>query len=467
MYWEDGLPVFSGSEPPAVPHFAYVFERFPTFTQTFCVREVLELERQGMRPMIFSIRDTRAETPRHFPDELYNRVHFLPPEKELIDFIKAEKDANRLPQEIVLSLRQWGDRPDKLRVYEAAYIGQQMRRAGLRHAHSHFAGVGARACWWLKHAHDFTYSFTGHANDIFCEEGDLDVTLERLIHDASLVVTVSDFTAGELRAQFPRATRRIVRIYNGLEPDLYRVERRQEDPPLIFSVGRLIEKKGFDDLIAACALLRRDGVRFQCCIAGEGPLEEALRADIARHQLEDSVRLLGAVPQQEIIRTLGRTSVFALPCVTERGGGKDNLPTVLMEAMSAEVPCVSTRLAGVPEMVEHGVTGLLVEERRPDLVAAALAELLADPERGREMGRLGRLRALRLFAREKTSLQLIRQLTRRGLVRWDPGLLRRHPVLAADYPRQMMRRLLRVARLRPLRHRTAPDFLQPAAGTLA
>ena len=131
------------------PHLAYVFERFPSFTQTFCVREVAALERQGVRPLIFSIRDPRDEVPRNFPSELYDRVHFLPPEKQLVAWVKAEKEANRLPQYLVLSLRHWGNRPDKLRVYEAAYIGQKMREAGLHHAHSHFAGIGARVGWWL------------------------------------------------------------------------------------------------------------------------------------------------------------------------------------------------------------------------------------------------------------------------------------------------------------------------------
>ena len=198
-------------------HLAYVFERFPSFTQTFCVREILELERQGLRPLIFSIRDTRDEVPRHFPGELFQRVHFLPPEKELIDFVKAEKDANRLPQEIVLSLRHWGARPDKMRVYEAAYIGQRMKEAGVRHAHSHFAGIGARVGWWLRWAYDFTFSFTGHANDIFCQEPGLDLTLARLMDGASLAVTVSDFTANDLRRRFPGAAGKIKRVYNGLD----------------------------------------------------------------------------------------------------------------------------------------------------------------------------------------------------------------------------------------------------------
>ena len=129
---------------PAKPQLAYLFERFPTFTQTFCVREVVELERQGLRLMLFSIRDTRAEPlGDHFPPELVERVHFLPPEKELVAEVTAMKDADRLPQEVVLTLRHWGDAPDKRRVYEAAGSG---RLAGKppQNRHGFFYGLNAR-----------------------------------------------------------------------------------------------------------------------------------------------------------------------------------------------------------------------------------------------------------------------------------------------------------------------------------
>ena len=447
------------------PHLAYVFERFPSFTQTFCVREVAALERQGVRPLIFSIRDPRDEVPRNFPSELYDRVHFLPPEKELVDWVKAEKAANRLPQFLVLSLRHWGTRPDKLRVYEAAYIGQKMREAGVHHAHSHFAGIGARVGWWLHHAFGFSYSFTGHANDIFCLENTLDVTLDHLMRDASLVITVSDFTANDLRRRFPAASRKIQRVYNGL--DLARFARpvthshshsqsqsqsqpapapHQRTTPLILSVGRLIEKKGYPDLIHACAQLKSRGIQFQCDIAGEGPLETELRTLITSLDVADCITLRGAVSQDEIIHALHSTTVFALACATEHDGGMDNLPTVLMEAMAAGVPCVSTRLAGVPEMVEHGVTGFLVAERDPHTLAEALEKVLTDPALAARMGAAGYERAHRLFAQETTATHLLHYFAARSLMQVDWPLLARHPSLIRARARQIAWRLRRVAR---------------------
>ena len=173
-------------------HFAYVFERFPTFTQTFCVREVSELKRQGLRPLVFSIRDTRDEDLRnHFPPELFDSVHFLPSSAEIKAQVQSWKDDNQLPQEALLTLRHWGDVADKQRVYEAIYIGVRMREAGVAHAHSHFAGVGARCCFWLKRFFGISYSFTGHANDLF-EPTEFEVQLPDLMREAALVVTVSD-----------------------------------------------------------------------------------------------------------------------------------------------------------------------------------------------------------------------------------------------------------------------------------
>ena len=169
--------------------------------------------------------------------------------------------------------------------------------------------------------------------------------------------------------------------------------------------------------------------------------------------------LLGATSQDEIIRKLWRRRVFALACATERDGGMDNLPTVLMEAMAARVPCVSTRLAGVPEMVEHGVTGLLVGEHDPAALADAIATLLQDPERAARMGRAGLDRARRLFAQEVTARTLLRALVSRGQLAFDPSLLRRHPVLWSDYLQQAVWRAGRLARCHRLRHRRPPEFL--------
>ncbi len=411
---------------------AYVFERFPSFTQTFCVREIEQLERMGERPLIFSIRDTRDESIRHFPPELVERVHFLPPRDELVKQVRDWKDERDLPRAVGPTLRHWGERSDKARVYEAAYIAKIIadQPAATRplHVHSHFAGVGARTCWWLRKFAGLSYSFTAHANDIFCQPEDETIPFPSLFEEAALIVTVSDYTAQQLRERFPSCASRVRRVYNGMDLGPFMAARAVADRTRskggILSVGRLIEKKGYADLITACGLLRDQGVDFHCRIVGEGPLEQALEAQVSDLKLEGRVELTGPLGLADIRRLLvEETQVFALACATESDGGKDNLPTVLMEAMAASLPCVSTRLAGVPEMVLDGTTGLLCEERRPEAFAGHLATLLKNEMLCETMGRAGLEHATKHFSRDVTGRALLDCFA--GLGGWWRGLFRR------------------------------------------
>lgn len=398
----------------------------------------MELKRLGVRPVIFSIHDTREEAVRHFPAELFDCVQFLPPEEKLIEEVRRMMDAHQLPQSVVLTLRQWGARTDKARVYEAAWIGVKLREldSGVKHAHSHFAGVGARTCWWLRKFFGLSYSFTAHANDIFCKSEDQIPAMPSLFRDASLIVTVSDFTARRLREQFPDAAPRVKRVYNGLDLAPFMASRAKSDRNHavggILSVGRLIEKKGYDDLIKACAMLRDRGMKFNCRIVGEGPLEGDLKSQILNLNLQDEVLMTGPLPMSEITRLLAEeTQVFALACKTERDGGMDNLPTVLMEAMAASLPCVSTKLAGVPEMVLDGVTGLLCEEKNPVQLAAALATLLQDQTRCETMGAAGLEHAKLHFAKEVTARHLLRAFADHSAMCFDASLAMREKLLSA------------------------------------
>jgi len=423
-------------------HLAYVFERFPTFTQTFCVREILELRRIGIRPLIFSIRDTGKEPFCQCSEDLKKLVHVLPPPEELEREVCQLREARALPQSVVLTLRQWGESPDKGRVYEAAWIGYKIQQLapGIQHVHAHFAGVAARACWWLRKFHGLSYSFTAHANDIFCQQPDQKPEFSRLFREASLIVAVSDYTAQHLRKAFPETAPRVQRVYNGLDLAPFTNARAKADRSRaaggILSVGRLIEKKGYDDLIRACALLRDRGVDFKCRIVGEGPLEADLKSQISDFKLADAVELVGAKPIPEIIRLLAEeTQVFALACKTEKDGGRDVLPTVLMEAMAAGLPCVSTRLAGVPEMVLEGKTGLLCEEKKPEALADLLETLLKDPARCEQMGQAGMKHAQANFSKEITTSSLLKVFAAHTGLRFDFPLALREGLAGAFFRR--------------------------------
>ncbi len=384
---------------------AYLFERFPSFTQTFCYREIAELRRQGVVPAIYSVRRPQNEPPQNWDSAIAAAVHYLPDDEELVREIDRALRKKKLPENVARELREWGRESDFLRLYQAAWLGPRLQAAGVRHLHAHFAGLAARTAFWVERFFGIGFSFTAHANDIFAPKP-FTVSLGKMIAAARAVVTVSDFGVEYLQAKFPGEAGKIRRVYNGIELTGFVPAAFASAPPAILSVGRLIEKKGFADLIEACRILAERGVSFRAEIIGEGPLEDALQAQIAAAGLTKSVRLAGPQPQAEIIRRLAESHVFALPCVTESGGGMDNLPTVLMEAMAAALPIVSTALAGVPEMVANGVTGYLVPEHAPDQLATALAQLLTDAELARSLGKAGQAHATERFAIERSGREL-------------------------------------------------------------
>ena len=380
-----------------MPEIAYLFERFPSFGQTFCYREVAELERQGTKVHVYSIRRPVDEPKQDWDQELVGRVHYLPEENALVREVDRALRGGKVPAAAREAIEKWGRQSDFLRLYQAVYVGIRLRHDGLTRLHAHFAGMAARTAFWIEQFFGIPYSFTAHANDIFAPR-DFAISLAKLIQSAAAVVTVSDYSAGLLKKRFPERVGKIHRIYNGIDPSRFHPPDFGSGVPAIVSIGRLIEKKGFADLIEACRLLKPRGRPLTCEIIGEGPLEAALRAQIAKAGLESCVRLAGPLTQSEIVSRLAFATIFVLPCTREAGGGMDNLPTVIMEAMAAGLPVISTPLGGIPEMVEHEKNGELVPERDPAAICAAMERLIADPARARKFGDRGREMAAEKFS---------------------------------------------------------------------
>ncbi len=384
---------------------AYLFERFPSFGQTFCYREVAELVRQGADVQIFSIRQPVDEPAEIWDAEIVRRVTFLPEESALVPEIDRAARAGQLPAEAVRSLKEWDRQPDFLRLYQAAWIGLRLREVGVARVHAHFAGMAARTAYWIRQFFGIEFSLTAHANDIFAPRP-FAIGLPQLFETARAIVTVSDFAVAQLRERFPQHAAKFHRVYNGIDPERFRPADFASGVPLILSVGRLIEKKGFADLIRACAFLQSRGVNFRCEIIGEGPLAATLHAQIAQENLESSVILVGPRSQAELSGFLAAATVFVLPCVRDAQGDMDNLPTVIMEAMAAGLPVVSTYLAGIPEMVQPEQTGMLVPPNDPAALAEAVAAIIADRARARMLGEGGRALAIERFSIERNAALL-------------------------------------------------------------
>jgi len=385
--------------------FAYLFERFPSFGQTFCYREVVEIVRQGITPPIFSIRNPSDEPPQDWDARIVNRVHYLPEEKELLDDVRRASKKQNLDSEIIDALDEWGRRTDFLRLYQAVYVGLRLREMGIGHVHAHFMGMAARTAFWIQKFFPITFSFTAHANDIFAPRN-FEVGLVKLVDAARVIVTVSDYAKKFLQERFPERAARIRHIYNGLNLAEFGRTHFSCNPPLILGVGRLIAKKGFADLIRACGLIAERGKSFRCEIIGEGPLEDELRGQIERLNLQDRVALSGARPMGEVRRRLIAANVFVLPSIIDPDGGMDNLPTVIMEAMATGLPIVSTTIGGIPEMVVENETGFLVQPGDAAALADAIEQVIDDRLLAQRLGQGGYERAQQLFSIDKNVREL-------------------------------------------------------------
>src|SRR6058998_665539 len=196
--------------------FAYLFERFPSFGQTFCYREVAELDRQDIAPPIFSIRNPKDEPPQDWDTRIVQRVNYLPEEKELLEGVRHDAKKRKLGTDIIDALDEWGRRTDFLRLYQAIYVGLRLREMGIDHVHAHFAGMAARTAFWINKFFQITFSFTAHANDIFVPT-QFEIGLDKLCDKARAIITETDYAAIFLRERFPDRASRIHRIYNGLD----------------------------------------------------------------------------------------------------------------------------------------------------------------------------------------------------------------------------------------------------------
>ncbi len=359
------------------PKLGYVVKRYPRFSETFVVNEVLAHERAGVELVIFAL---RAPEDTHFQDGI-SRVRapvvYLPDRvQKASEFWALLREGARCCPDTWprLSLAHTEDARE---VLHAVSLANACRQHGISHLHAHFATSATTAARLAAKFTDIPYTFTAHAKDIFHESIDAQ-DLYAKVTDASAVVTVSDFNRAYLRRRFGAVSARIKRIYNGMDLSRLAYRDAQYREPVIVGVGRLVEKKGFIYLVRACRRLRDAGVQFKCEIIGSGPEARGLQNEIRALGLELYVKLLGPRPQRELVKMVARASALALPCVVGTDGNRDGLPTVLLEAMALGTPCVSTDVTGVPEVIKDGDTGLLVPQHDAVQLGQALARLLHD-----------------------------------------------------------------------------------------
>ncbi|MHB1568092.1 MAG: glycosyltransferase, partial [Solirubrobacteraceae bacterium] len=379
---------------------AYLTKRFPRLSETFILDEILGLEAAGVPLRLYAGADPGESLTQPDVARVSSPVFYLHRSG-----IRAA--AGRLGEAIVahaaLLMTQPGryahalghlirhpDRRLTIRHFVAAgRLVRRMRADRARHLHAAFAHTPASIAHYAHLLSGVPFSFAGHAKDLYTSDP---VSLAARARAAEFVLVCSQSAARELeRRAGPGA--RIVLQYHGVDADRF-APRPVCDGPAdavrILAVGRLVEKKGYPVLIDAIAAVAAGGRRVSCEIVGSGAQRAALEEQIRRLGLEQVVTLAGARNHQEIAAAYARADVFVQSSVVLANGDRDGIPNSLLEAMASGVPVVASAVAGIPEVLQDGVSGLLVKPGDAGALAGALQRCVDSPELRRRLGAAAR-----------------------------------------------------------------------------
>ncbi|MBK8097479.1 MAG: glycosyltransferase family 4 protein [Planctomycetes bacterium] len=382
-------------------HVGYVLKKFPRASETFILNEILELQRQGTQVTVFSLNRPDDGVFHRGLAELQRPVIYLPTRKSDAWLGHLQQNVDLLRQG---APRLWAEMEDLLRAARPDFwqiLGQGLdvalaaRIAGVHRLHAHFATVAAYVARTANALTALPFSVTCHAKDIY-RENVTGAQFQSLLGRAAFVVTVCEANRRHIERHLTASLPLRV-LYNGVDVEAFHPRHRApEARPLLLGVGRLVEKKGFHVLLDAAALLARDGIRPRVLLVGDGEEHERLTTQTAALQLRD-VEFAGMRTHDEVRSLLTGATAMVLPCIVGADGNRDALPTVLLEAMAAGVPVVSTPVGGVDEIVDGGRAGVLVPENDAPALAHALADLLRNPGRRSTLEQAGRERAEQRF----------------------------------------------------------------------
>ena len=361
---------------------AYVLKMYPRFSETFIVSEILAREAAGEDLVIFSL---RPSTDTRFHPELARvraEVIHIDRPSSARSFWQTFAEAAAEPRVAAAVPGHLGELMELSHddVIQALTLARLALDHEVTHLHAHFASVATTVARAASALTGIPYSFTTHAKDIFHEDVVL-TDLARKTADADHVIAISEFNRRYLSTVLgPELADRIVVVRNGLELDRFPYRPRQGatgEVPSLLAVGRLVEKKGFTHLLDALARLRDEGTSCRLDLVGTGPLEEELRAQSRTLGLDELVTFHGALTQAEVRDMLTDHDILVSPFVIGSDGNADGLPTVLLEGMATGIPCIAGAVTAVPEVIDHGRTGWLVDGTDEQNIASTIAEVVA------------------------------------------------------------------------------------------
>ena len=414
----------------------YILKGFPRRSEAFITNEISLLEQMGLRLHLFSAfqGDKAGAGPHARP--LMSPLTHLPEDNERTDseflpwltanlprylsshiqmirtapgrYLRAAFEAWRLSLRCRSGFFSWPKKVFCKDFLRAGFIAKSVVEAGdIRHLHAHFCHGSTTMALFASMLTGLPFSFTAHAKDIYLPKlnpGDL---LQIKLRRAKFVVTCTRANHQYLEEACPEGAP-VHTIYHGVDTARFTpVQRQTQAIPVILSVGRFVEKKGFPFLVEACRILKEHGLMFRCRIVGEPDEQtELVQNLISRYGLEETISIEPGVSQEELRSVYQTATVFVLPCHIVDNGDRDGIPNVLAEAMASGIPVISTTISGIPELVEHRRNGLLVAQRDPVGLAKAIEEMLRDPQLRDSLAEAGRETIGRIFDSSTTTKRL-------------------------------------------------------------
>jgi glycosyltransferase involved in cell wall biosynthesis len=397
----------------------YLYSRYPVLSQTFCDAEMLELERRGHEIILASLYPPKTPLRHEYLAKLQAPIRYAPSSRDLDKLARKAKRRGRWPQGLVSKHenKYGAEYKAALRARNALFFVELFERQRVPHFHVHFANRAAHTAMFVKAISGIPFSITAHGQDFMSDLGN-DELLRELCASAEFVGAETDYSRDMLAARCPESRDKIFRVYNGIDLTRFPVAetKRHSDGPIRFlSTGRLVPFKGFDILIEACAQLQNRALNFACEIIGDGPLRADLEARVVRHHLQERIHFAGEQSQNYVLQALRNSDIFVLASALDERGASDIFPTVIAEAMASEMPVVSTTVAGIPELVANGKTGLLVPPRDAPALADAMERVARDESLCNDFGRAGRWRIEQEFTIEKTIEPLLARFAAKSL----------------------------------------------------
>ncbi len=392
----------------ARPRVAYILLWFPKPSETFILDEANTLYRLGLDLTVYTLYGSLRRT------RLAGMAPALPPVVRLgtraLGVLAGDlarragrggAGARRFLKEVVA--RRWRGLETAGEAWWAALAGvhlaRRLRQDGISHIHAPWADGPATAAWVASHLSGIPFSFSARAHDLHPPDGAL---LEKMAA-AAFVRTNTRANQRYLAGLAPWAAAKLVNVYNGISLELGAPipARSGGTPRRLLAMGRLVAKKGFPVLLAACRRLTEKGVEVQLTLAGEGPERRRLQNLVARYGLENRVSLPGFIPHRQVPEVLDQSDLFVMPSVIAPSGDRDGIPNVVLEALAREVPVVATSVSGLPEVILPEETGWLIPPEDPEALAAAVEAALSDPAEARGRAQAGRELVAREFDSRK------------------------------------------------------------------